>query len=344
MGTETKNKMVSLDVIADELMKAKSIYIFPHYVPDGDAIGSSAAICKAMRKLGKDCIIVLEDHYPANIAFLDKDYCVWVQEDDDLPAPYLSLALDCSDTDRFPKRVKHFDSAARTACIDHHLTQGNYAMFNHVDSKASATCELVYTLLTDIMKLELDVEQAEAIYTGIVLDTGSFEYSNTSEKTHRITADLYKYGIDAAGINIRLHQNERIEKIKLHSLAMSQMELFCGGRAAIAWCTLKMLEETGADLTETDGINASLRNIEGVEIAVFLREKFEREIKCGFRSKFDINVASIAEHFDGGGHARAAGCTMYMPLTDTKKIIMNAVAKAIEEKDSAGINNNEFSA
>ncbi|MGI6206530.1 MAG: 30S ribosome-binding factor RbfA [Anaerovoracaceae bacterium] len=332
---EPDDRTEAMEKIAELLREADSMYIFPHYVADGDAIGSCASLCCMMRRLGKEADILMEDEIPDNLKFMDKNYVTFADDSNDLPKRDLCIALDCSNLDRFPKRQRLFLECGRhTACIDHHIANESFADASLIDPDASATCELMYELYL-YMGLDINSEACEAIYTGIVTDTGNFQYTNTSRKTHLITADLYARGIDTKKINIILYQSDRPQKLKLHAMIMSHMKLFCGGRASIAYVTLDMYKEADAKTNESDGINSAIRDIKGVEVAVFLREKQDHEIKVGFRSKDYIDVAAICVKFGGGGHVHAAGCTLLMTMEETIPIVMNAVEEALRQYDLA---------
>ena len=319
--------------IAEILLSSDSMYIFPHYVADGDAMGSCASLCHLMRRMGKEANILMEDEIPDNLKFLDKDYVIFATDEDDLPQRDLCIALDCSNFDRFPERQRLFrECGKKNACIDHHKAFVEFADVNLIDPYAAATTELMYELYL-YMGLDIDVETAEALYTGIVTDTGNFQYTNTTRKTHLITSDLYLLGINTKKLNIILYQSDRPQKMKLHAMIMSHMQIFCGGRASLAYVTLDMYQEAGAKTSESDGINSKIRDIKGVEVAVFMREKNDHEIKVGFRSKDYIDVADICVKFGGGGHEHAAGCTMEMTMEETIPVMMKAVEEALREYD-----------
>ena len=330
-GFDVRNE--NMQKIADALSDSHTIYIFPHMVADGDAMGSCASLCGLMRKMGKTADIVMEDEIPDNLKFLDKNYVIYADKETELPERDLCIALDCSNVDRFPKREHIFFGAGkRTACVDHHVTETGFADVNLVDPYAAATCELLYELY-DFMDVKLDVEAGEALYTGIVTDTGNFQYTNTTKKTHIIAAELIELGIDKKNINITLYQSQRLQKLKLHSMIMDNMQTFCDGRAAMAYVTLDMYEKAGAKTSESDGINSTLRDIQGVEIAIFLREMSEHEIKVGFRSKNYVDVAEICVKLGGGGHKHAAGCTVLKTMEETLPLIKAEVESVMAEYD-----------
>lgn len=333
---EEDERTPAMDDMARLLMESDSVYIFPHMVADGDAMGSCAALCAWFRNRGAEADILMEDEIPDNLKFLDKGYVTFVDEDTELPVRDLCIALDCSNQDRFPKRNRIFmECGARRACIDHHAANVPFAEVNLIDPMAAAATELLYELFL-YMDEEPTKEIAEALYTGIVTDTGNFQYVNTTRKTHLIASDLYLYGIDTKTLNITLYQSERPQKLKLHSMIMSNMEIFHDGLASMAYVTLDMYHAAGAKTSESDGINSAIRDIQGVEVAVFLREKIPgEEIKVGMRSKAYIDVAEIGTRFGGGGHKHAGGCTLYTSMEEAIEIMRSTVNEALSEYEQA---------
>jgi phosphoesterase RecJ-like protein len=181
------------------------------------------------------------------------------------------------------------------------------------------------------MECGIDRAEAEALYCGILTDTGNCRYSNTTAKTHRITAALYEYGIDASGICVTINQNNSLAKTLLNARAMRGLELFAEGRAASAYTTLDMLDEVGATLEDTDGIVDTVRDLRGVDAGVFFREIESGVFKISMRAKVYTDVGAVCESFGGGGHKKAAGCTVKAPLETAKKMIYEALEKQIEK-------------
>ncbi|MDR2088757.1 MAG: bifunctional oligoribonuclease/PAP phosphatase NrnA [Clostridiales Family XIII bacterium] len=317
----------TLEEIAAGLLRSNTVLLFPHISMDGDAMGSSAALCAALRKAGKTAHVVVEEALPDMVAFLDKGYCT---ENPGLSArPDACVCVDCGEYRRFPKRKELFCSGALTVCIDHHKTTVPFLDLNRIDGNAAATAEIVYDLIP-LLGVEIDAEIGTALYAGIVTDTGKFQYSNTSQKTHLIAAKLHAIGVPAAEISIMLYQNERMEKRRLESRILGDAELFAGGRAVISCITRKILEETGGRLDETDGVTEALRDIRGVELACLLKEKADRTIKVSLRSKRDFDVAAFSEENGGGGHARAAGFTAKgRSVEEVKALLMRELAERL---------------
>ncbi|MDD2189537.1 MAG: bifunctional oligoribonuclease/PAP phosphatase NrnA [Eubacteriales bacterium] len=319
-----------LKQIAQKLKEAETVLMYPHVVMDGDTLGSSIALCIALRKLGKKAYILIEDKIPAYLFFLEKDYCTYDQQIID--APDVSIAIDCSDIERFLERKEKFLTGKVSISIDHHMTTKLFADFNYIDENAAATSEIILDLIK-LLDVEIDIEIAESIYTAIVTDTGNFQYTNTTKHTHLITAELFDIGINLEKISVEIYQNIRLEQLKIASVVFDNMAMLYNGKGNIAFVTQEMLKTTGALMEETEGIIGTLRNISGVEISAFLKEKRINEIKVGLRAKTYGDVSAIAQAFGGGGHKKAAGCTLYTSLEDAKKLVSDAIIAHLEEAD-----------
>lgn len=368
--------MNTLREIAKALLQEQNekIFLFPHVNMDGDALGSSAALCGALRKLGKTAYILTEDDTAYNIEFLDRGYCVRVDggaggvcertaggsssaqmhdadsvtENDTAyalgsdaasvlggGAPDVCICMDCGSTDRFMLRADIFNSGKMSICIDHHVTSKPNFDMNYIDGNAAATGEIVYDLIKELEALSarelIDTEIGEAIFSAIATDTGNFQYSNTTAKSHRIAAEFLELGVDENGACIKIYQNSKLSRIKLNAAAVEKMKMFAGGRAAAAPVTQDMLKACDAEMSEADGIVETMRNIRGVEVSVLLKEYAADEIKVSMRAKSYADVAAVAAKFGGGGHIRAAGCTLRMPIGDAENIITEAVSEELQK-------------
>ncbi len=325
MEKRTSNKS-SLAQIAALLNDAGSVLIFPHLQMDGDTLGSAVGLCSALRKQGKIAYVLIEDEIPGNLRFLDNGYCT---SDYSGMEADVCIALDCSDWMRLEKRQEVFNNGKQTVLLDHHATsQPSFAEYWYVDKEASSTGEILFMLLKE-MGVVLDAEIAEAIYTAILTDTGSFIYSNTSASTHMTVAELYKTGMDHNKIAVEVYQRKRLEKVKLFIAILNTMEMICGGKANLAVMTQQMLTETGALPAETDGLVEELRSIDGVEISAFLREE-EGKVRVTMRSKTKADVSKIALKFAGGGHTKAAGCTIPGTIEEVKPFIIEAICEELD--------------
>lgn len=318
----------SLREIGEVLASAGRILIFTHINMDGDAAGSSGALCRTLREMGRDAWIVTEDEPADNLKFMVDGFtvsCEDVRMDD-----YVSICLDCSSTDRFPGRQEIFEKGSITLCVDHHMTADPVWDYCYVDPDAGATCELVF-LLSEAMGWKLSPEACDCIFGGISTDTGNFQYSNTRRLTHEIACRLYDVRPEGFNhVSVAIYENESFGKLALQADILKGAELFCGGKGIIASVTQKMLEDHGCVMDDSEGVVSRMRSVEGVEVAVLLKEKEDGRIKGSMRSKTDFDVASICVSLGGGGHRKAAGFTLEMPVDEVKELIVEKVTHEFE--------------
>lgn len=310
--------------IIDVISKTKEIYIASHVNPDGDNIGSILGLTHALKKLDKRVHIIKTDDIPADYLFLPGTELIKHYDLDELD---LMIVLDCGDADRLGEFKNLLSKAKNTINIDHHVSNTNFCDYNLVDDKAAATAEIVYKLITS-MGIELDKNIATCLYTGISTDTGSFMYDSVSDKTHEIVAELIRAGIDKTNITINLYQNRSMTRTNLFIDSFSTLNTFDSDRIATVKVTQNMLEKANAKMEDAEGIISFIRDIDSVEVAVLLKEFKENEIKIGLRSKKFIDVAEICAAFNGGGHIRAAGCTIYDNIENAEKLITDKIMKA----------------
>lgn len=311
--------------LAEMLREAESVCLFTHTNMDGDALGSCAALCGVLRSMGKSCWILLEDTVADNLKFLDKGYTSY--DHGIIQSPDVCMCLDAGETSRFPERAEAYRRGKVRLCLDHHRSTVPEADYSYVDPEASATGELVYDLIK-ALGVKPDAETAAAIFAAITTDTGSFQYSNTRRRCFEIAAELMDSGLDVNAVCNEIYQSNPMEQIVLSGRVLNSLSKAAGGRAVIGCVTQALLDECGAKMEHTEGIVATMRSIAGVEISVFLKEKEKNVIKVSMRSKEYADVAAICEKHGGGGHVRAAGCTLYMSMEE-------AVALMTKEAEAA---------
>lgn len=317
---------ISLKEIGEKLKNAGSILIFPHVNADGDALGASSALCSELRDLGKESYVLLEESIPEYLDFLDADY--FKLDKHCIKSPDICVCVDCSEESRIPGRIEEFLNGKEKICIDHHMTGESFGDYWYIDGDEAACAQIVYKLLK-IMGLEIDIPAAEALYTGIVTDTGSFQYSNTTPDTHEIAADLMKKNIDHMKITVSVYQNVSLNKLILRSKVLESVELIGNGRAVLACVTKDMMKDTSSTYEDADDLIDYVRNIQGVEIAAVLKEK-DDSVKVSMRAKSKGRVDTIAVKFGGGGHMKASGCTLDLPIDDAKRLIKTEIQKYVE--------------
>ena len=302
---------------------AKTILIAGHLRPDGDCVGAAAAAYLYLKKIYPEAqISAYVEKVPEVYRFLDPEHSIFVEKLPEGPVD-LFLSLDSSTKDRLGEAERLFDTAGRTACIDHHVSNLGYARENFVEAGSSSACEVLYGLMEEEL---IDTRIAEAIYIGIIMDTGVFRYSNTSKKTMEIAGSLMEKGvpfwkyIDECCYQRTYTQTQLLGRTLLTSMRLME------GRVIVATVTRRMLEFYGAQTEDIEGIIDQLRVTKGVEVALLLQEIDDQQYKVSMRSNTFVDVSKIAVYFGGGGHVKAAGCTMRGSLHD----VVNNITEHIE--------------
>lgn len=322
-----KNMDLLMDQAIELINENKNIFLASHVNPDGDNLGSMLGLALAIKEMGKNVFVLKSDLIPSDFTFLPG--IDLIQEyDDNLGDVGLFITLDCSDEERLGNNQKVLSDSKNTINIDHHISNTNFADINIVDSKASATAELVYQLIKK-MGVSINKDIAINLYTAISTDTGSFKYESVTSNTHRITAELLDTGIDKNEININLYESMSFTRMKLFIKSLATLETYNNAEIAIIMVTQDMLKETGASLEDAEGIISYIRKISTVEVACLLKEVEKENIKISLRTKKYLDAAKICEKFDGGGHKRAAGCTLYKNIEESKSEIVKTLKESM---------------
>lgn len=320
----------SLAAVAAELRRAVRPVLAGHVMPDGDSIGSTLALGLMLEQLGKTVQMVSQDPIPATYRFLPGVERIHIGTVPDADYDYL-VTLDCSVPERLGPDVKPLLSrpGIRVVNIDHHISTGPFADFNHIDPTAAAVGEIVFDL-AEPLGVEITVDIGTCLYVAIATDTGSFRYENTTAGTHRRIARLMEMGLDAAAVNTRIYDEKPLAAIRLLHQVLGTLALSAGGRIAWLRLTRAMEAEYGEEVDVEDLINYA-RRISGVEVGILFRELPEGQIKVGFRSKRAVDVAALASAFGGGGHPRAAGCRFEGELAEAERQVLGATERVVAE-------------
>ena len=316
------------DTLRDKIRRADTVAIMSHTSPDGDNLGSLDAMYGFLKGLNKNVVYLSNDDVPKDFSYLPSTKArVDVSSIDEAFA--LLIALDSSDVNRFgPKGKELFEKAKFTVNIDHHMSNISYADLNCVLPRATSTGEVLFRVL-EAMDAEITSEMATGFYTAISTDTGSFQYDSVNGDTHRIVAKLYDAGCDHNIVVKSVYQSMSKEKLALSARVLSDLRFMADGKISIAVCRLKDMEATGAAKDDTEGIVEKARNIDGVEMAIFLKEK-DDEVKLSFRSKSYLNCTEFASVFGGGGHIRASGASSKDSLDSVLEKVEALVRDKIE--------------
>jgi phosphoesterase RecJ-like protein len=308
-----------------EIEKAKTIAVLGHIRPDGDCVGSTLGFYTYIQKNypEKTVCVYLE---PFSSAFNFLNGAGEVRHEYDGAKYDLCVALDCGDTDRFAPFIDCYNSAKRTVCVDHHVSNGGYGDVCYVKPDACSTSEALFDLFDED---GIDVKCAECLYMGIVHDTGVFKHSNTTGKSMTVAGALIDKGARPAYIIDETFYKKTFVQNKLLGYAMVNMELFSQGKVSYTLLTLEDFKRFGAGKLDTDGIVDQLRLTEGCEVAFFMYQLDEDTYKVSLRSNNIVNVSQIASNHCGGGHIRAAGFSMKGKPEDIRKEIVSEIERQL---------------
>ncbi|MGI9952029.1 bifunctional oligoribonuclease/PAP phosphatase NrnA [Moorellaceae bacterium AZ2] len=323
--------MNSVGEIAEELARAREVAIASHGIPDGDCIGSTVALATALRRRGAAVTAVIGDPVPQMYSFLAGSEDV-VLPHEVTSVPPLLVVVDCTDLERVQEGFGSWrHKVQRVINIDHHASNTFFGDLNLVDPEAAATGELVYALLKE-MGVAIDPPIATALYTALVTDTGSFQYENCRAATLRMAAELMDLGADMQLIRECLWESKPLLSLRLLAEVLPTLSLACEGK--VAWVVIRreVMERLGAGAEHVEGLVNFPRSVAGVEVGLAFRELEQGVIKVALRSKKQVDVNEIAALFGGGGHKRAAGCTIHGPL----EAAVEKVIKAVEERLNCG--------
>lgn len=315
-----------LSRIADVIHRNETFFIAGHVKPDGDTVGSGLAIASLLKRLGKKPKIFTREAIPSFLCFLNGAHSIRLT--DKVVGEFdCAIILECSDLDRLGNLI-NLEQATTVVNIDHHAIFSNYGDVNYVEPTASSSAEQVFNLFRH-MKMPLTKAEAEALYVGLVTDTGKFQQANTTPRALRMAADLMDAGVEPTRIYDKLYAVMPQSSLNLLGAALKTLTVAISGKVAYMTITHEMYRETRSDVSETDGIINHAMMIPGVCAGILFREtEHPGVIKASFRSRGNVDVNRIAGHFGGGGHKNAAGCSYNGSIKTAEK----AILKYLEHK------------
>lgn len=295
---------MTLDTIMEEIKKAEKIVILTHETPDGDAVGSSLAMKLALKSIGKeaDCII---PEYSSCFSFLPG--VEEIKKESDVEKYDLAIALDCADGKILKGYEKYYEKAKVKIVIDHHGSNKMYGDINFVNPVSPAVCEVLIGMF-DYFGIEISKEIGTCIITGIITDTGGFNY-NVNPETFDFAAMLLRKGIKISDAYQRALKTKTRASFELNKIANNRLEFLEDGKVAFTYINMEDEESVGASTGDHEGIVEVGRDIEGVEVSIFLHQRDGKSngYKISLRSKDYVNVSDVCLMFGGGGHQKAAG-------------------------------------
>ncbi len=285
------------------LKEQDRILILTHQFPDGDTLGSAYALCRALRALGKQVRVLCNDPIPEKYEYMMQG----LEEQSFEPA--FVCAVDVADQKLLGDSLQGY-AAQTVLCIDHHGSHREFEQQLLLDADMGATAMLILQVI-EALNVSLDTPMADCLYTGLATDTGCFKYSNTTPLAHRMAAQLMEAGAHAEPINRAMFDIKSRARLALERLALQSMQFYDDGRVAVMKITEEMMKQSGAGEFDMEGLSPLPRQIEGVWVGLTLRQKADGSYKVSVRTGAHADASAICGLLGGGGHARAAGCTLF---------------------------------
>lgn len=317
--------------LTEMIQNAETIAVLGHVRPDGDCVGSCLAVCNYVREqYPEKAVQVYLEKPPVKFNYLR--YFDEISQDAETGRVYdLCICLDSGDKARLGCYGVYLDTARESICLDHHITNSGYAGENFILAEASSTCEVLCQFL-DMDKFSR--ETAECIYTGILHDTNVFRNSNTTAKTMELAGVMMGKGIEFARIIDESFYKKTYVQNQILGRALLESVTFSSGKCIFSVVRRKDMDFYGVDSTDLDGIVDQLRVTDGVEVAIFLHETENHVYKVSMRSNNIVDVSRVAAYFGGGGHIRAAGCSMSGSVHDVINNLSGHIEKQMKEYEA----------
>ncbi len=319
--------MKKIDEVCKILIDYKSFALFTHINADGDAIGSILGLGMSLEIAGKKVKYVVPEPVPVKFNFL-KNFQLINKDAEKLSNIEVGILLDAADTNRIDELRSHLEGFGVTVNIDHHLTNGHFATVNFVDGNAPSTTAIVLEIL-EHAHLPINADISNALFAGLLTDTGSFHYPNANRDAFLYGAKLLDYGADPAFIANKIFEMDTMPHQKLLGLALLRMEVT--DRIAYSYIMRKDIEEFNASDEDTEGIIDVMRKIRDAEYIVLFKETRKREVRVSLRGKNSADVRIIAEQFGGGGHRAAAGCTIGEQMQEAINEVLSLIKEIRKE-------------
>ena len=316
--------MSTLDNILEEINKAETIVILTHENPDGDAVGTSLALYHSLKQMGKNPDIIIPV-LPRIFEFLPG--ANEIKKESNVEKYDLAISVDCATIKMLNGFSNYFEDAKVKISIDHHSTNTMFGDFNYV-SPDSPACAQVLLVVLDYLKVEVTKEIGTCILTGIITDTGGFKYSGVTAETFEFVAWLLNKGINVSKIYRKVLQTKTRANFELNRIAADRLEFFEDGKIAYTYITKEDEEKVHAESGDHEGIVETGRDIEGVEVSIFIRQT-DKGCKVSMRSNEYVNVSDVCLLLGGGGHAHAAGVSMQCTIDQAKEKILRQVKSVI---------------
>ncbi|NJP40969.1 bifunctional oligoribonuclease/PAP phosphatase NrnA [Oscillospiraceae bacterium HV4-5-C5C] len=347
-----KAYLPSFAAITDQLLSCRNqeqtVYIYPHINADGDALGAGLGLAQLLKQCSVQAVVLTSEPLPSKLSFLPGREFIRVYDPDETGASRevtarqtIALAIDCAAGDRLGQRQALFEACPRQIIIDHHISKLPPSPTTLVNTKAAAVCEIV-AFLADYLESRLgmnllDLEIATCLMTGLMTDTGRFSFSSTTARTFEAAATLMRYPIDTNELSGRLFDIITPAKLRYTGEAAQRAEFYYDGRLIIADLPHSLMQQIGGEDTDLEGLASMLRDVDGVEVAVLLREMTDGEIRGNVRSGEHFDSSAFAQAFGGGGHLRASGFTLRgQQLSEARQTVIQKAGEVLSQLGNQG--------
>jgi phosphoesterase RecJ-like protein len=322
---------MGLEAVGTFLKTHQSFFATTHSNADGDALASVLALERLCRKLGRPCRVIIPDSSPDEafsfLPGLDK-----VEGPEALAQGQVAeaaLVVDVPNLERLGPIGKALPPWPKVANIDHHPSNTGFGGAVYVDEQASSSVELIYNLIGHL-GVSLDRDFAVLIYTGIVFDTGRFSFSNTTARALAVASEMLRYGVEPQRISRALYYERPVESLRVLGQCLAEMELHLDGRVSLMTVPHGLYQIPSGETLDTEGFVDSALSAKGAEVACLLKEVEPGRVRVSLRSKGSCDVNAVARRFDGGGHSKAAGCTLSGSLDAVKARVLEALEQELD--------------
>lgn len=316
-------EIMNIPKVCEFLRENDNYIILTHNSPDGDTLGSACALAYALKKLGKKVSVRCGEIIPKKYGYLFEGL-----EQDDI-ASGTTVAVDVADTKLMPQLWQQAGEKVDLN-IDHHISNTRYADRLLLDSDAAAACEIIYEIVKQLGYEKLP-EVGAAVYTGISTDTGGFRFSNTTSRTHAIAAEIMANGgVDCAEIDRLMFESKTKSQLAVENYVLSRVKYYFDGRCALLSVPRSIRKKYNCKEDEIDAIASAARSIEGVVVGITIKQKDDGTVKASVRTHEPVDASAICKNLGGGGHVRAAGCSLGNSMCKARRRILKAVKAQLE--------------
>lgn len=317
-------------VIRERIAGAKKIACLAHRDADADSLGSALGFALSLRAAGRDAVALVPSPVPFLLEYLP-GYDTIVTEGEGVD---LLFTFDCATVGRFGDKAELVRGAPHVVNVDHHVSNEGFGDVQLIDVHASATGQVVYALIEEL-ELPMTADVATNLYAALFTDTGGFRHENTTEEALRLGADLVAHGADAPWVALKSYKSRSVSQMRLEALSLSRLRAELDGRLIWSEVTQEMLREASADMQESEGIIDQLQSVAPMKIAILFKENSESATKVSVRTRDEFDATSLCTPFGGGGHRRAAGCDLALPLAEAREKVL-ALARSQLTAGSVG--------